>query len=1099
MINEQQINEALASRNDKSRSQEIKREINAANDFLQKRSSIKPEWMDNFLELNRNNLTQTIIRMISSENGMESSSGYGQGYFNEIIQNASDLHAGDSIDVYAEITEDKYTVRCVYDDKGFTLSNIYAFLNREMSDKTSENGQTGKFGVGIKSFFNFVDHLRIESNIIIDYYIERDIENQKAEGSISINENWNKKSTVFKIEFNRNLSNQNDFNIEKLKYLIDYLNGEKTINPDIFFFSGKDEDIIFDIRALLFMNALKKNQNPVIENIIFRGMVHSVNINCSRTDEFIHNVSSEYKWDVIKYDLTINPDTGDTRRFEYVLFNGSDISFAFPLDSVLNKYNRLYSTYFIKEDSGRIFPMSALINTRKANIHRNDIGSDQNSIDKAYDGIRKCFIDLYGFICSEQIQKLDRISVYISDIFYSLLEQFCDIEDNILENPFRYPLLNTRYLPKLITGETKCFIVNHENTEKYDLTSYSEGNITDELRKSYFEFVERNDVFDLKKHLIENNDTVPGLKRLLNKINNSNRQSDYFYRIVSMINYFDDVSSFIAFVINGIRLEEVSDTAVDQWLINLRNEIGENFKSELFLKLIGRYKIIPAVRFDGSIDNKQLNFRSYLFNDYLIQQDGYLSLLQNQQFERKYSGLKQEMLDNRMTDHGDYKIRIMEPTGKSLGGWDHTTYDYFGFSKNEKSRKYSNPLCLIERLANDSSLSNYVMEMFGGLYLYENWKSQLYMRKNDFAHYHIYTQQIIDLSCLRKVYFNSFSDYAKAISYKYKINESFRNFLHFNCNCSTTTQEMIMSVLPMLLEDACSEKSLLKTEFNSNSVFIMGIEENSNNESNEENRKFIKEMTGYNVHFYRFKSNSRKKVLAYLHSTGLFIKLDSSERNFTRIASSCTNNNDIYIFHDNFEDDIHSALPIVFKSMGIPENTLDILKGYIHNGNSIKSLNYNSRMRNLSKYKVKRSLSIDWADLSQDNLKCIDDNEILYKLLTARGSYDIFCPICADIPVEAFDYDDSNKKKHSRKIIVLENENTETRTEVPYIITVACANCFDKLKNCLSRSEFDGKNLTLVTQIAHGQFEKSRSKRVIELSPVNIAVMKKYKFPKHKI
>lgn len=45
----------------------------------------------------------------------------------------------------------------------------------------------------------------------------------------------------------------------------------------------------------------------------------------------------------------------------------------------------------------------------------------------------------------------------------------------------------------------------------------------------------------------------------------------------------------------------------------------------------------------------------------------------------------------------------------------------------------------------------------------------------------------------------------------------------------------------------------------------------------------------------------------------------------------------------------------------------------------------------------------------------------------------------------------------------------------------------------LIKSEFDGKNLVLTTQIAHGLHEKTKSKQQIELSPVNIEVMKKFK------
>ncbi len=84
------------------------------------------------------------------------------------------------------------------------------------------------------------------------------------------------------------------------------------------------------------------------------------------------------------------------------------------------------------------------------------------------------------------------------------------------------------------------------------------------------------------------------------------------------------------------------------------------------------------------------------------------------------------------------------------------------------------------------------------------------------------------------------------------------------------------------------------------------------------------------------------------------------------------------------------------------------MEGYISNGSHTKTMNYMSRRRNLAK--VRRKLLLDWADIHLDDLGEISDNEILYRLLTARGSYDIFCPICSDIPLETFDYGEDTKR-----------------------------------------------------------------------------------------
>lgn len=50
-------------------------------------------------------------------------------------------------------------------------------------------------------------------------------------------------------------------------------------------------------------------------------------------------------------------------------------------------------------------------------------------------------------------------------------------------------------------------------------------------------------------------------------------------------------------------------------------------------------------------------------------------------------------------------------------------------------------------------------------------------------------------------------------------------------------------------------------------------------------------------------------------------------------------------------------------------------------------MSYMSRRRNLAK--VKKKLLLEWAELSE-GISSINDTETLYRLLTARGSYDIF-------------------------------------------------------------------------------------------------------------
>jgi len=73
--------------------------VTCANEYLIARKGKKPEWLDDFLESNRCKLVETICRATSGTQVISSLQGYREGYFNEIIQNANDLHCGDSVEI----------------------------------------------------------------------------------------------------------------------------------------------------------------------------------------------------------------------------------------------------------------------------------------------------------------------------------------------------------------------------------------------------------------------------------------------------------------------------------------------------------------------------------------------------------------------------------------------------------------------------------------------------------------------------------------------------------------------------------------------------------------------------------------------------------------------------------------------------------------------------------------------------------------------------------------------------------------------------------------------------------------------------------------
>lgn len=1070
--------------------------VNLANQYLVEGKGKKPAWIDEFLESNRCKLVETICRATSAAQGISSLQGYSEGYFNEIVQNANDLHCGESIEFRASRSNRAYSLNCEYDDKGFMLSNIYAFLNREMSDKSEGEDQTGKFGVGIKSFFKFVDTLKIESNVLFDFIIQRKNGDNDVYGKTTINPQWNGGKTVLSISYNPEY--ESSFNTGKLTALIDYLCGYKHIDAARCFLTGADTDLVFDIRSLLFMMINSRNKKN-ISTLKFSGSAHNVEITC-REDIKIKDVRyDDETWRAGLVVLSMCIDNISKHEKKYLVFSHDGISAAFPVGVNLTETNRMYATYYLKADvQNQILPMGMLIDSKHANIHRNDVGDSEDSINDVYNKIRGYLKNLYGFMCSEEAAVLSCANE-ISDAFHSIVGRYLLVDKrDYWETPLHETYYDNARLPKVIGEKAKLYVVAHNDKEAFDKASYQEGDITRELRETYYEYIEEKAAYDLRQ-LLANERCISGVKKtyyLLSdpgvEIPDENREA-----AEKIVNYFGCVKDFLAYAISGERRTTAyaTDAEIDNWLLLMKDKTGKYFNAQLFLKYVGRYELNDAIAYDGSIRQINLSFKDYLFNGTLIASNGLLAQYQNKFYDEKYFHLKEELLKKRYIDAGNkknqYMIRCIRPCGRSVTGWD-GTYDYYEMTEARNvMEELSEPQLLLERMATDPKFTG--LWLYGStLKLFETRAKAMWRRDYQFKNYTIDEQQIINLSCIRNMRLKSFSDFISAVKYRTVLPENLKNFIHLTC-CEDmiTTRDMAEQVLPVITDIPEGEKTTyLLDEFEPKDIQIKEIFENSNNNMPVENIEFIYKITGYKIHLYRFLSNTRRKILAYFGNGVCAVKVDASKK-FREVASCNLADKNIYIFYDNIPNDLQQAVNSVLEQMNVCTRNLALLEGYIHNGNTTKTMSYMSRRRNL--VKVRKKLVLDWADVCGKDVPRIDDMEIMYRLLTARGSYDVFCPICSDIPLEMFDYGEDTKKKHSRRIILLENENPDTNKEVPYIITVACSYCCQKLRSTLIKSEFDGKKLILTTQISHGMHEKSRSKQIIELSPINIEVMKKFK------
>jgi len=530
--------------------------VTCANEYLIARKGKKPEWLDDFLESNRCKLVETICRATSGTQVISSLQGYREGYFNEIIQNANDLHCGDSVEINVSRNGSECTLECQYADKGFELSNIYAFLNREMSDKSENEAQTGKFGVGIKSFFKFVDTLKIDSNVAFDFSINRTEKDTLIKGKTFINDGWNTGKTTLTVSYNSDVVTP--FNTKKLTGLVDYLCGYGRYNAEQFFLTGQDMELVFDARSLIFMFINAKSKRN-ISKLVFKGSAHQIDIVCSEKTRIKDLKNDEDTWKAGVIILKLLVDGNVSYEQKYIIFNHESITSAFAVGCFSNEPNRMFSTYYLKADTQeQILPIGMLVDSKFANIYRNDVGDSEEKITQVYKKIREYMKNLYVFMCSEEASQLS-CSEDISDVFHNIVARYLMVDKSEhWETPLYDVYFDNAKLPKVHGEASKSYVITHNSKEAYDNSSFQEGDITRELRENYFDYIEKKDAYDLQA-LLSNQKCIAGVKTVYSMLSDTSLDISKHNResASKIINYFESVKAFMVYAVSGEKKEEL--------------------------------------------------------------------------------------------------------------------------------------------------------------------------------------------------------------------------------------------------------------------------------------------------------------------------------------------------------------------------------------------------------------------------------------------------------------------------------------------------------------------------------------------------------------
>ena len=302
-------------------------------------------------------INATIYKTRADEQGLSATRGYREIYFNEIVQNANDNTYGNNLDIILSKTDNNYELTFRYNDRGFSVENIVGFFDTEIHTKRDNLSATGKHGVGIKSLFYFVDYMKIKSNVIIEFNIKTEIEDGiekiiKVKSEIKKNEDWYKnsdKKTLFTIRFPEKES-YGEFNVGKLKNFINLCLQDHEIQNnelDKYFYGLKQDDLIFDVRGLLFTDKNKGKQNGIKKLCFYKNDIQM------KLFEIICLEPKIFKKDekiVCKAEIKYSNE--EKNKLSYLMFTkeGNDgeqnFSVAFPLQLEKNK-RRYYETYYI--------------------------------------------------------------------------------------------------------------------------------------------------------------------------------------------------------------------------------------------------------------------------------------------------------------------------------------------------------------------------------------------------------------------------------------------------------------------------------------------------------------------------------------------------------------------------------------------------------------------------------------------------------------------------------------------------------------------------------------------------------------------------------
>ena len=1070
------------------------------------------EYFEYFIKKTQVDLKNTINGCVKSRNKANSRDDlkkYSEGYFNEIIQNANDAICNIKFNnPIVEIkckkeSNNKYFVECSYPDSGFSLENIYGFCTRGNSNKNSEIGQEGMYGIGIKSLFCFVDELCIESNIIIKISSR---EKLLDDCEIRINDNEFNNRTTLKFSFiyyhdELEKNKHAGFNVKKLASFIDDLYNQNLSDYKAFFLTGKDEEIVFDIRSLFFTELRGKREidNSIKEVIIKR---EDEEILVLKSNEEVLNYDNNYNCIVKKVKAYINDD--ECEKYVLLHFKNEDISLAFEYnkkEEENEKNDRLYSTYYVGENEKGYLGIKTgcLINTKEINSSRSGLEHKNEKEPEVLNTILKKGQDAIRIFC-----KLATNDQNVIDVLCNLIYLF----------RYEYNENNEDISPKYIFDFDDCIKLLEETMHNCIFDNGVKYILKEEDGVD-------NKTIIRNRPMLSDDKNIRDLYNLYDcKIKSEKGQKD-------LIIYKDDEYNTLS---NGIKVlsrflfDELMSANEHSWIEIIDNKPFLYGIKDLLKVRIGGDNLDSIVIYLGKYYNddekilvKQLVSR-YELNDCFDGMGNYTS-----------ANVAEWLFNPNIEGVSDDETNNFSELGKFVRNNIMVYEYYFSNHWNAKSDGWRNCLSINndEEKLSDEKLILQVLRLIKNKVLYVGYddysnKQILYRtNKGPFLSFWNRTRRtnywdgkmsIIHLDLIDKQQFNDFENFKIARDYideyndnisinvsrkKYLDNINYKLNIIKSCKIENVKYENLNNIFKWLAEYDSNNID------NDNILEMNEITDIDKNIEESDLIRFVKKIININakikIESINVKNNG-KKFIGYITKKGIFIKCKASKE-FKKVGEIKEDNNSeefIFIFCSSSCENEQNVMSDVLKNIGYGDELCSYIENYISCGN-VKNLP--SSLFNI--YLKKDRLVYEYPFEVYDVVKVYDEEtkkidsklgiDDIYDILSSEMSYDNHCPFCNQIPtlnvIKPSDGINEYTKKTKRNSLII-MMNAKYNEKKIYLKLLCCKSCFNQLMDTLTEAIVEDvenemyKKLILKSRIVTSCRERELE-TVIKISPDN--------------